>query len=148
MNHKAFTFTLLSAAVLAVGCNKEETTSQQVDKVAMETTNVAQNMKDYTFAQKADFNAEMQLQLTQLNKDLDVLSAKIDDSSDAVKAEAKPKVQALRDEAAQLNMQLDKARDATESTWDSVKDSSRKSYNALAADFAQARQWTSDKIAP
>ena len=103
MKNKAFFFTLLSIAAIAVGCNKEQTTSQQMDKVQTETTQAAQDMKDYTFAQKAEFVKTMQSQLDALNKDLDQLSAKIDSSSDAVKAEAKPKLQALRDQVAQLN---------------------------------------------
>ena len=63
-------------------------------------------MKDYTFAQKAEFTEKMQGQLAEINKDLDQLAAKIEKSSDAVKAEAKPKLQALRDQAAKLNKQL------------------------------------------
>jgi ElaB/YqjD/DUF883 family membrane-anchored ribosome-binding protein len=90
----------------------------------------------------------MQGQLDALNKDLDQLSAKIEKSSDAVKADAKPKLQALRDEAAKMNQQLDEARNATESTWDSVKATSRKAWDGLKDDFQQARQWASDKIAP
>jgi len=90
----------------------------------------------------------MQGQLDALNKDLDQLSAKIDSSSDAVKAEAKPKLQALRDQTAQLNKQLDEARNATESTWDSVKNGFNKAYEATKDGFNQARQWVSDKIAP
>jgi ElaB/YqjD/DUF883 family membrane-anchored ribosome-binding protein len=90
----------------------------------------------------------MQGQLDTLNKDLDQLSAKIDSSSDAVKAEAKPKLQALRDQAAQLNKQLDEAKNATESTWDSVKSGFQKAYDATKDGFNQARQWVSDKIAP
>ena len=50
-----------------------------------------------------------------------MLSAKIEHSSDAAKAEAKPKLQALRDQAAGLNKQLDDAKNATESTWDSAQ---------------------------
>jgi ElaB/YqjD/DUF883 family membrane-anchored ribosome-binding protein len=90
----------------------------------------------------------MQGQLDALNKDLDQLSAKIDNSSDAVKAEAKPKLQALRDQVAQLNKQLDEARNATESTWDSVKSGFSKAYEATKDGFQQARQWVSDKVAP
>jgi uncharacterized coiled-coil DUF342 family protein len=105
-------------------------------------------MKDYTFAQKAEFVKTMQGQLDALNKDLDQLSAKIDSSSDAVKAEAKPKLQALRDQAAQLNKQLDEVKNATESTWDSVKNDFYKAYEATKDGFNQARQWVSDKIAP
>ena len=121
MKNKTLVITLLSIAAFAVGCKKEQTTSQQIENVKTETKQAAQDMKDFTFAQKAEFVKTMQGQLDALNKDLDELSAKIDSSSDAVKAEAKPKLQALRDQAAQLNKQLDEARNATESTWDSVK---------------------------
>ena len=148
MKNKTLAITILSIAAFAVGCNKEQTTSQQLENVKTETKQAAQDMKDYTFAQKAEFVKQMQIQLDALNKDLDQLAAKIDSSSDAVKAEAKPKLQALRDQAAQLNKQLDDARNATESTWDSVKSGFQKAYEATKDGFNQARQWVSDKIAP
>ena len=148
MKNKTLLITLMSVAAFAVGCSKEEATSQQVDKVQTETKQATADMKDYTFAQKAEFVTAMQAQLTALNQDLDKLSAKIDSSSDAIKAEAKPKLQALRDQAAQLNQQLADAQNATESTWDSVKATSQKAYDALAKGFSEARQWVSDKVAP
>jgi hypothetical protein len=148
MNNITLLLALLSVAVFAVGCNKEQTTSQQLDKVQAETKQAAQDMKDYTFAQKAEFVKQMQGQLDILNQDLDQLTAKIEKSSDAVKAEAKPKLQALRDQAAKLNRQLDDARNATDSTWDSVKNGFKKGYEAAKDGFNQARQWVSDKIAP
>jgi chromosome segregation ATPase len=141
-------FTVLAISVLAMGCNKEQTTSQQLDKVQADTKHAAQDMKDYTYAQKAEFVATMQAQLAALNQDLDQLSAKVEKASDAVKAEAKPKLQALRDQTDQLNKQLDEARNATESTWDSVKGGFKKAYEASKDGFQQARQWVSDKIAP
>jgi chromosome segregation ATPase len=151
MKNKTLVITFLSIAAFAVGCNKEQkeqTTSQQIENVKTETKQAAQDMKDYTFAQKAEFVKTMQGQLDTLNKDLDQLSAKIDSSSDAVKAEAKPKLQALRDQTAQLNKQLEDASNATESTWDSVKTGFQKAYDATKDGFNQARQWVSDKIAP
>src|SRR5271170_5592729 len=148
MKNKTLLFAFLSIAAFAVGCDKQQTTSQQIEKVSTETKETAQDMKDYTFAQKTEFVAKMQAQIDALNKDLDQLSAKIDSSSDAVKAEAKPKLQALRDQVAQLNKQLDEAKNATESTWDSVKSGFQKAYDATADGFNQARQWVSDKIAP
>ena len=148
MKNKTLAITILSIAAFAVGCNKEQTTSQQLENVKTETKEAAQDMKDYTFAQKAEFVKQMQIQLDNLNKDLDQLAAKIESSSDAVKAEAKPKLQALRDQATQLNKQLDEARNATESTWDSVKNGFQKAYEATKDGFNQARQWVSDKIAP
>ena len=148
MKNRTLAVTFLSIAAFAVGCNKEQTTSEQIDKVQAETKQAAQDMKDYTFAQKAEFVKQMQGQLDSLNQDLDQLSAKIEKSSDAVKAEAKPKFQALRDQTAQLNKQLDEARNATESTWDSVKGGFKKAYEASKEGFQQARQWVSDKITP
>ena len=151
MKNKTLVITFLSIAAFAVGCNKEQkeqTTSQQIENVKTETKQAAQDMKDYTFAQKAEFVKTMQGQLDALNQDLDQLSAKIDSSTDAIKAEAKPKLQALRDQATQLNKQLADAQNATESTWDSVKAGCQKAYDATKDGFNTARQWLSDKIAP
>ena len=148
MKHNHLLITLLGLSVLAAGCDKEATTSQQLDKVQTETKQAARDMNDYTYAQKSAFVESMQAQLAALNRDLDQLAATIEKSSDAVKAEAKPKLQALRDQAAQLNKQLDEARNATESTWDSVKSGTKKAYDALKEGFQQSRQWLSDKIAP
>ena len=148
MKTRTLLITVLFAATFAVGCNKEETTSQQLDKVQAETKEAAQDMKDYTYAQKAEFVTAMQTQLAEINRDLDLLAAKIDKSSDAVKAETKPKLQALRDQAAKLTKQLDAAKNATESTWGDIKAGFQKGYSELKDGFNQARQWVSDKIAP
>jgi cytochrome c556 len=148
MKHNNLLITLLAVSAFAVGCNKEQTTSQQIDKVQAETKQAAQDMKDFTYAQKAEFVEAMQAQLAALNRDLDQLAAKIEKASDTVKAEAQPKLQLLRDQMAQLNKQLDEARNATESTWDSVKNGFKKAYESSKDGFQQARQWVSDKIAP
>jgi uncharacterized membrane-anchored protein YhcB (DUF1043 family) len=151
VKNTSLAITFLTIAAFAVGCKPAEensTPQQQLDKVKTETKTDAREMKNYAFAQKADFVAKMQAELDALNKNIDALSVKIEKSSDAVKAEAKPKLQALRDQAAQMNKKMDEAKNATESSWDSVKASSAKTYDALAADFQQARQWVSDKIAP
>lgn len=147
MKNKNLLITLLALSAFAVGCDKEPTTSQQIDKVQTETKQAAQDMKDYTYAQKSTFVETMQAQLAALNRNLDQLSAKVEKSSDAAKAEAKPKLQALRDQAGKLNQQLDQAKNATESTWEDVKTGTKKAYNELADGFQQARQWVSDKIA-
>jgi ElaB/YqjD/DUF883 family membrane-anchored ribosome-binding protein len=148
MKNKTVIFSLLSAAILAVGCNQDQSTPQQLDKVKSETKEAAMDMKDFSYAQKAEFVKQMDHQLAALNADLDKLSDKVEKSSDAVKMEARPKVQALREQAGRLNKQLDDARNATESTWDSVKTGFKNGYDALADGFQQARKWVSDKIAP
>lgn len=158
MKHKTITLAMLCVAAFAVGCDnnqtstppvvKAPTTSQQMDKTKADIKAAAQDLKDYTFAQKAEFSEKMKVQLAEINKDMDDLEAKIEKSKDEVKAEAKPKLQALRDQAAQLNKQLDAVNNATESTWDSVKSTSRKAYDSLKDGFQQSRQWLSEKIAP
>jgi hypothetical protein len=158
MKHKAITFTILCVAAFAVGCDNKQTsappidkapsTSQQIDKTKADMKAAAQDMKDYTFAQKAEFSEKMKVQLAEINKDMDDLEAKIEKAKDEVKAEAKPKLQALREQAALLNKQLDEINNATESTWDSVKSSTKKAYESLKEGFQQSRQWLSEKIAP
>ena len=157
MKHQRLIITFLSVAAFAVGCkpsaersaaDNREATAQQMDKVKTETKEAAQDMNDYSFAQKAEYTEKMQSQLAEINRDLDQLAAKIEKSSDAAKAEAKPKLQALREQAAKLNKHLDEARNATESTWDDVKAGFKKGYGELKDGFQQARQWVSDKIAP
>jgi chromosome segregation ATPase len=150
---KNIAITFLAITAFAVGCkpsadSDQKTTADQLDKVKTETKEAAQDMKDYTYAQRAEFVAKMQSQMNDINKDLDALTVKIEKSSDAAKAEAKPKLQALRDQASKLNQQLDKAKDATESGWDDVKSGFKKGYGELKDGFQTARQWVSDKIAP
>jgi polyhydroxyalkanoate synthesis regulator phasin len=146
--HKRLVITFLSVAAFAVGCKKEETASQQLDTVKTEAREAAQDMKDYTFAQKAEFTRKMQDQLAEINRDLEQIAAKIEKSSDPAKAEAKLKLQALREQVSKLNKKLEEAKSATESTWDDVKAGFKKGYSELKDGFQQARQWASDKIAP
>lgn len=157
MKYYPLAITFLAVATFSVGCKPSEekaatenrnATAKQFDKVKEATKEAAQGMKDYTFAQKAEFTEKMQTQLAEINKDLEQLSAKIEKASDSAKAEAKPKIQALRDQTARLGKQLDEAKDATESTWNDVKASFKKGYGEMKEGFQQARQWVSDKIAP
>ena len=157
MKRHTLILSFFAAATFVVGCkpsaetsatDHREATAKQIDKVTKETKEAAQEMKDYAYAQKAEFVEKMQIQLSEIHKDLDQLSARIEKSSDAAKAEARPKFQALREQAAKLNKQLDEAKDATESTWDSVKAGTKKAYEGLKDGIQQSRQWVSDKIAP
>lgn len=157
MKHKHLAITFFALTAFAVGCkptaeqSATETraaTAQQFDKVKKETKEAAQEMKDYAYAQKAEFVAKMQGQLDEINRDLDQLAARTEKASEAAKAEAKPKLQALRDQTAKLTQQLEAAKNATESTWGDVKDGFKKGYSELKDGFQAARQWVSDKIAP
>ena len=138
----------LSSAAFAVGCNQQATTGEQLDKVQAKTEQTAKEMKDYSYAQKAQFVDKMQAQLTALNHELALLAAKIEKSSDAAQAEAKPKLQALRDQTAKLDKQFDEVKNASESTWDKVKSGFNTAYESSKESFQQSRQWLSNKVAP
>ncbi len=148
MKQKLLLVTFLSVVAFTVGCNREQTASQQLDQLAADTKEAARDLKDYTFGQKGEYTSKMRTELAQMKSDLDALTIKVEGSSDAVKADAQPKLAALRVQTDELNEQLEKAENATESTWDSVKAGTRKSYDALKDGFQQSRQWISEKIAP
>ena len=97
MKDKTLILTCLALTAIAAGCDKPETTPRKLDQIQEKTAAAAQDMKDYAYAQKAEFTARMQTQLAEINRDLDELAAKIEKSSDEIKAEAQPKLQALRD---------------------------------------------------
>ena len=82
MKRNKLMITFLSVTAFTMGCNKEGTTSQQLDKVQAKTEEAAQDMKDYTYAQKAQFVEKMRAELTALNRDLDQLAARVEKSSE------------------------------------------------------------------
>ena len=121
---------------------------QQVDKAQAATTEAAKDMQDYAYAQKSQFVAGMKAQLSGLNRTVQELSTKVENSSDAIKQEARPKIVALRVRAEQLKLQLDAAQNATETSWNGAKAETQKIYLAMKDGFTQARQWLAEKIAP
>lgn len=148
MKQEVLFLTAIAAAAFVVGCDKQSTTSQQINKVEAKTEKAAQEIKDYTYAQKAEYTTKMEADLADINRDLDALQMKLDKASESVKTEAQPKLRVLRDQAAELSKSLDNVKNSTESTWDSVKAGSKKAYGELKDGFNQARQWLSEKIKP
>lgn len=132
----------------AAGPEQGETAAAKRDRAMTETKEAAKGARDYAYAQKAEFAREMKEELARIQKELDRLSAKVDQSSGAAKADAKVKLEVVRKKWAHAKKQLDQAESATESTWDDVKDGFRKSYGELKDSFEKARRWLSDKIAP
>lgn len=150
MKYMKLPVTFMALTLFAVGCKpaEEETPARQIEKAAQKTEAAAQQMQDYSYAQKTEFIEHMEGQLAELKRDLDQFAARVEKSSDAAKAEAQAKLEALRKQEVELNRQLDEVRNATESTWESVKRGSRDAYDSLKEGFQQSRQWMSDKIAP
>jgi hypothetical protein len=135
-------------ATSAAGPERSETVAEKRDRAKAETKEAAHGIQDYAYAQKAEFSHKMKEELAKIQKELDRLSAKVDSSSGAARADAKAKLKVVRKKWAQAKKRLDRAESATESTWDDAKDGFRKSYDELKVSFEKARQWLSDKIAP
>lgn len=153
MKTMLLSFTLGVLALSAFGCNQSaeephKTTTEQFTKVGNDAQAVSQDMKDYTFSEKADFVAKMQTQIDDINRELDQISMKIEKSNEAAQTEGRPKLKALRDQVMVLSQQLEKAKGADASGWEDIKSGVKKGYQELKEGFTSARQWTSDKIAP
>ena len=144
MRDRILTIVISIATAVAVGLTATDETSA----AGPEPGESAAAKRDYTHAQKAEFVRKMKEELVDIRKELDGLSAKVDRSSGAAKADAQARLEVVRRKWAQAKKRLDQAESATESTWEDVKDGIRKSYGELKDSFEKARQWLSDKIAP
>ena len=147
----------LATMALVVGCGPpsqtpstetRSATAQPYAQVQQEARETTHSMNDYAYAQKADYVTTRQAELAAINRDLDRLAGRIENATYEAKTEATPKLQALRDQVAKMNMHLDEAKNATESTWDDVKAKSNRSYRDFKDGFDQMRDWMSEKIAP
>jgi len=136
------------AIIFAVTRKKSATTMREFDRVQEQNTDTTWQMKDYVYAQKDEFILNMKTRLAGLTRDLDQFKDRIERSGDVIKADAKPKIDALLAQIEVLNKQLNRAVTATESTWDSAKGDIRAGYLASKNDYQQASQWLSEKIAP
>jgi len=151
---KTFSHTLLLAslcALLVAGCDKsspasDASTAQQLDQLKADTKQAATDMKNYTFAEKDKFVEKMQTELDALNQEFAALGVKIANASDAVKAEAQPKLDALRVQIDRLTPELEKAKNATASTWDDIKAGAQKAYDNTKQAFKDFGAWIDKKI--
>jgi hypothetical protein len=155
MRHTMLGITFPLFAGLVGGCTSTDGRNEggsaaaaQSDKAKMETKEAAQAMQNYAYAEKAEFVNKMKKELAAIQEELDRLTAKVDRSSGTAKADAKTKLEAVREKWAQAKKQLDQAENATESNWDDVKGGFKKSYGEMKDSFEKTRQWLSDKIAP
>jgi Arc/MetJ family transcription regulator len=159
MRHTILVTTFFVAGALAVGCTskdgksavapkKGETAAAHLDKAKAETKQAAQAMRDYAYAEKAEFVDKMKKDLVGMQEELDRLGAKVDKASGAAKADAKVKLGTVRENWTQAKKQLDRAETATASDWDDVKNGFKQSYSNLKDSVEKTRQWLSDKIAP
>ena len=148
MKNRAIIITILSIALFAAGSAMGQTVSQDAGSVKKEAKTDAEDVKDYTYAEKAKFTEQMKRLLARINRDIDQIDAKIAKADADAKAKAKPKLHALRLKADQLGKQIEAAGNAIESNWDRAKADAKSAYSELKDGVNRTRQWMSDKIAP
>ena len=102
----------------------------------------------YPYSRKEEFTTFMKTNLDKLNQEIEQLAAKISTLSAAAQADAKEKLQALREQAQRLGQHFDKVQNASAGSWDAAKADMSKAYDDLKAGITKARQWLSEKIAP
>ena len=144
-------------ATLAAGCKPSSDDADarsanaidnQLEEVRTSAKDAASDLSAYTYTQKEQFVSSMEAQLVKMENSLEKLSASIADSSVAVKAEAEPKLAALRVRMAALEKQLESVKRADASTWEMVKTTTGQAYDDLKESFNDTRQWLSDKLDP
>ena len=142
---------------LALGCkpapeklagHSSEPAVPTLEKAQIAANDITAQERNFTFGQKTEFVMAMRVQLVDLNRGIDEHSVKIDHSSEAVQAEAKPQLVELREKAAQFDKQLTEIASATLPTWDVMKADVETAYAALKDRLAKANQAVSDKVAP
>jgi len=142
----------LSIATVFTGCkpadSSEKRVSDQMDRVQADATEAQKDLNAFTHDQKEQFVESLSNRIAALDKELDELTAEVNKSSSTVQAEARPRLAALRTQSDQLKEQLNQAKGASASTWESVKAGTSKAYDDLKAGFQSTRQWMSEKIAP
>jgi hypothetical protein len=154
-----FGIAILFVASVLFGCTprKERAESEpesglatevQKDKAKTETKEAAQAIRDYSYAEKAEFVDKMKKELGEVEREMDRLSAKVDSSGSAAKTDAKQKLEAVRAQWTKAKEQLAQAESATQASWSDVRDAFKESYGTMHDSFDKTRQWLSDKIEP
>ena len=156
MKNNTHTITILSTAFIttvalhAQYTNEESTNGHSASKYLKEASckihGAANDLIDYTFEEKNAFSTRMKDKLSEVNMSLDHLNAKIDHAGTATRNEAQPKLDALRTKADQLGKKVDEIKNATASTWDSVKMDSKNSYMELKGKIRRENKWLRDKL--
>jgi Spy/CpxP family protein refolding chaperone len=151
--------TLLAGAALAVACTSKDTEwavwpsagespATNLDKAKGETKEAVQAMREYAYADKAEFAAKMRKELVSTQEEMDRLGAKVDKAAGVAKLDAKVRLAAAREKWYQAQRLLDQAETSTESNWDEAKNGYKRSYADLKVSFDAARQRLSETIAP
>jgi hypothetical protein len=130
-------------ALLVTGaCSKSSSGPQGTIAVNQSGSNVD---VDVSYSNRQDFISRMKDESKDIKAEIERLQVKATNAADNSAAAAKTKLQELKEKSSNLDVQIDKAQNATESTWNDVKASSRKAMDEAKNSFQDAKDWLSEK---
>lgn len=134
--HKIFLMVMMAAIAGGAGCSDSKKATLEAEVKASDGGGVD---VDYSYKEKDKFASKLKKELSEIN-------AEIERAGRDMKAEAKPRIEKLKDKARNLDVEIEKVENATEETWNDIKAGSRKAFEEIKAGFRDAREWTAEKI--
>lgn len=123
-------------------------TEEQMTQTEVAVDDATKDWEAYTYEQKTDFIGSMEQALAAIKGSIEELDTRVEELEAEAKDDATDRLEALRVQAALLESNIEKAKNATPSTWDKVKASTGETYDKLKRNFNDARQWMGEAIAP
>ena len=130
------------AAIALVGCEKTETKSMTVATPSGSKTVEV----EYSYKEKPAFIAKLKDEAKDLNAQMKDLGDKMANSTEDAREKLRTKMDALKEKSKNLDVQIDKAQNATESTWNDVKAGAKNAFEDAKQSFRDAKNWTADKL--
>jgi predicted nucleic acid-binding Zn-ribbon protein len=130
----------LTALLLTAACDKSAGAKGDV------SANQSGVDVDVSYSDRSNFVSKMKSELNDVNGEIQRLSTKTSNATDNASAEAKSRLEALKDKSKDLNVQIEKVQNATESTWADVKASSQKAMDQAKDSLRSAKDWTAQKL--
>jgi len=127
---------------------RQEELIAKLDQDKKDKDEAIKETMDYTYRQRVEFIDSMNKELAEIQKDLDQLSEKAEKTKSEAKADAKIKLDALRQEMELTKKHIKETENSDEQTWEDVKKGFRKANADMKKSFENTRQWLSDKIEP
>ena len=101
----------------------------------------ATEFKDYSYAEKAKLQEALKQEMDQTKIEIDKLAAKYDALSDSAKADAKKRMQDLKDQEGKISDYSDKVKDATEADWKDLTSKIDQGVASLKGSMREFGEW-------
>ncbi|HPS31751.1 MAG TPA: hypothetical protein PLZ43_15960, partial [bacterium] len=100
---------------------RQEELIAKLDQDKKDKDEAIKETMDYTYRQRVEFIDSMNKELAEIQKDLDQLSEKAEKTKSEAKADAKIKLDALRQEMELTKKHIKETENSDEQTWEDVK---------------------------